>query len=439
MTTLPGKFVLIAAALAQALPSHAATSAPILRAGAARVDITPDRADLPKPFTAIEGRLFVRAVVLDDGTNRAAIVVADLPTIAPEVFAELRGRISAEANVPVANVLLAVTHTHNAVRLDRNPVGIIIPGSAKITAITSRLIVDAVRQASGSLKPARAGYAEGVTNMIGGSDRPQTGRPSPVPVAPVTADRTLGVLRIDGADGKPIAMLVNSALEPIMRMPAKDLVSSDVAGVTQRYVEQRHGDVPVVLYTVGSQSSGAYGTRPRPGVPAPADSGPITQAVGTLLGEDVLALSAKAKTIGAVRVAGAMRTIMCPGKETSPYNLPDRCSDAPGATLPSCDFKEKDIAPVPLQVGVLRIGETTLIQADANITQPVWQSLKADAPPGTLLVNLMFGPMHYVVPDAAYPTYSYQVTASTAKAGCAEQGFIGAARAMIAELDANAG
>ena len=153
----------------------------------------------------------------------------------------------------------------------------------------------------------------------------------------------------------------------------------------------------------------------------------------------MLALSAKAKTSAAVRVAAAMRTIVCPGKETSPYNLPDRCSDTPGATLPRCDFKDKDIAPVPLQVGMLRIGETTLIQADANITQPVWQSLKADARPGTLLVNLMFGPMHYVVPDAAYPTYSYQVTASTAKPGCAEQGFIGATRAMTAELDANAG
>ena len=279
MNTLPGKIALIATALAQAFPVHAVPSAPSLRAGAARVDITPERADLPKPFTTIEGRLFVRAVVLDDGTNRAAIVVADLPTIAPDVFAELRGRIATEANVPVANVLLAVTHTHNAVRLDRNPVGIIIPGSAKITEITSRLIVDAVRRASASLKPARAGYAEGVTNMIGGVDRPPAGRPSPVPVPPVAADRTLGVLRIDSADGRPIALLVNSALEPIMRMPAKDLVSADVAGVTQRYVEQRYGDGPVVLYTVGSQSSGAYGTRPRPGIPAAADSGPVTQAV----------------------------------------------------------------------------------------------------------------------------------------------------------------
>lgn len=442
--TPAGKFVLMAALLAHAVAVSAVTAtpptanaAPALLAGAARVDITPDQADLPKPFTRIRDHLFVRAVVLDDGTGassgRAAIVVADLPTIAPDVFEDLRRRIAVEARVPLANVLLAVTHTHNAVRLDRNPVGIMIPGSAKITDATSRLIIDAVRQAAGNVKPARAGYAEGATNMIGGSDRPAAGRPSPVPIAPVAPDKTLGVLRIESSNGEPIALLVNSALEPIMQMPAKDTVSADVAGATERYVEQRFGDRTVVLYTVGSQSGGAYSTRPRPGVPT-GDPGPLTEAVGSILGEDVLALAARAKTSATIRVAGAMRTIRCPGKETIPYNLPDRCSDAAGSALPRCDFKDRDIDPVPLQVGALRIGDTMLVQADANITQPVWQRFKRQARPGTLLVNLMFGPMHYVVQDSDYPANTYQVTASTAKRGCAAQSFIDAATGLIAEL-----
>ncbi|WP_395397892.1 hypothetical protein WBP07_25510 [Novosphingobium sp. BL-8A] len=440
-----GKSVLLVAALAHAVAASAAgvaakptAAAPGLMAGAARVDITPSKADLPKPFTTIHDHLFVRAVVLDDGASRAAIVVADLPTIAPDVFEDLRRRIAAEARVPLSNVLLAVTHTHNAVRLDRNPIGIIIPGSAKITDDTSRIIIDAVRQAAGHLEPARAGYAEGTTNMIGGGDRAPAGRPSPVPIASVTPDKTLGVLRIETTDGEPIALLVNSALEPIMQMPAKTEVSADLAGATQRYVEQRYGDRAVVLYTVGSQSSGAYSARARQGVPA-GDPGPLTEAVGTILGEDVLALAAKTRTSAAIRVAGAMRTIRCPGKETTPYNLPDRCSDAPDAALPRCDFRDRDIDPVALQVGVLRIGDTTLVQADANITQPVWQRVKGGTPQGTILVNLMFGPMHYVVQDSDYPANTYQVTASTAKQGCAAQGFADAVTGLFAELSSGPG
>ena len=48
-----------------------------LRAGAARVDITPDEKHLPKGFEGINDRIFVRAIVVDDGQSRGALVTVD--------------------------------------------------------------------------------------------------------------------------------------------------------------------------------------------------------------------------------------------------------------------------------------------------------------------------------------------------------------------------
>jgi hypothetical protein len=153
--------------------------------------------------------------------------------------------------------------------------------------------------------------------------------------------------------------------------------------------------------------------------------------VGALLGEDVLTTAARIRTAPDVKIGGMQQVLQCAGKETTPLNNARSCSDAPGSKLPACVFTDKDTAPVELQMGVLKIGDLKIVQADANITPPVWLKLKEAAPANTMLVALTYGPMHYVVPDAVYPTNSYQVTASTAKRGCAEQGFIDTALKMI--------
>jgi hypothetical protein len=395
-----------------------------LRAGAARADITPPLADLPGWFKSINDKIYVRAVVLDDGATRAVIVVADVPTIATDVLADLRNRIALQVNAPVANVMFAVTHTHNAVRLDNNPVGIFLPGSAKITSATVATTLEAVKLATARLQPARAGYAEGLTPLIGRRAAATATQ------AAETSDPTLGVFKVESLTGEPIAMLINAGLEPVIAQAVESEISGDVAGVAERYVEQRYGERAVVMYTVGSTTSSFYNARQQGTAPA-ADSHLIMNAVGTLLGEDVLAVAAQVRPSTQVKISGAQRVLQCPGKVTTPLNNARSCSDAPGSKLPACVFKDTDAAPVNLQMGLLKIGDFRIVQADANITPPVWQKLKQAAPANTALVALAYGPMHYVMADAVYPSNSYQVTATTAKQGCAEQGFIETAQSMI--------
>ena len=422
--------------LAQTPPAGASQAAGGLRAGAARIDITPAVADLPKPFTAIDSRLFVRTVVLDSGGERAVLVVADLPMIAPDVFDGLIKRIATESGAPPRNILLAVTHTHDTVRLDNNPVGIILPGSAKITRITSDTILASVGQAVTSLQPARAGFAKGNFKLAGRNDEATGPENAAVGGRSQSADASIGVFKVESLKGETIALLISNGPGP--GVPGvgegqRSKVSADMVGMAERYVEQRFGDKAVAMYTVGAPMGIALNPRQRaPGL-VPPDANTLKSAVAAILGEEVVATAVKMKTSESLAISGALQVLLCPGKATAPLNNPGSCSDAPGATLPACVFTDKDIAPVPLRFGTIRLGDFTIVHSDANVMPPVWSQVKQSAPTpaNTMLVSLGYGPVHYVVPDEDYPSNSYPVTASMVKRGCAATGFVAGVRKML--------
>jgi neutral ceramidase len=416
-------------ALAAVSTPGVAQTAAGLKAGAARVDITPAVADLPEPFKTIHDNIYVRVLLLDNGASRSVIVVADAPTIGVTVHADIARRIAAQSHTPLNNVVVAVTHNHNTIRIDTTAFGDqgLLPGSAKIAEMTVNAILEAVKQAETNLRPAKAGYATG-TFYLAAPSQQNTDRPAPPPV-----DRTLGVFKVESVSGEPIAFIVNNGPQPTFGMVNPSEVTSDVAGAAERYVEQRFNDKAVVLYTVGSPPGIAYS--PRRSIPGakPADAYAMMNAVGTILGEEVLATSARIRTTSDVKISAAHQVLQCPGKITTPLNQPRYCSNEPGSKLPPCVFTDKDTGPVDLQIGVLNLGDLALVHADANVNTAVWTKLKAIAPPNTAFVALVYGPMKYVMADADYPSNSYPVTASWAKVGCAEQGFITKAMSMIKE------
>ena len=87
-------------------------------------------------------------------------------------------------------------------------------------------------------------------------------------------------------------------------------------------------------------------------------------------------------------------------------------------------------------MGVIRIGDLALVQTDANITPALGEKLHRRSPlTQTWIVALTFGPLRFVVDDAAYGYDSYEATATTAKKGCAEQGYLNGVRDMMTQLD----
>src|SRR6185369_7081387 len=80
--------------------------APALRAGAAKVDVTPAENELPKNYEGILDRLYSRAIVLESGNTTAALISVDAGGIPDPVWQSVTQQIQKDLGIPIANVLL---------------------------------------------------------------------------------------------------------------------------------------------------------------------------------------------------------------------------------------------------------------------------------------------------------------------------------------------
>ena len=68
---------------------------PALGAGAAKVDVTPSASELPKTYDGILDHLYSRAIVLENGNARAALITVDAGAV-PDAGLESRQRAGGE-------------------------------------------------------------------------------------------------------------------------------------------------------------------------------------------------------------------------------------------------------------------------------------------------------------------------------------------------------
>ncbi len=217
-----------------------------LRAGVAKVDITPPAGvrmwgyfDRLTPAQGVLDPLFARVLVLEVGEKRLAYVDLDLGRpFGPTVLAEIRDRVQRTAGI--SYVLVQATHTHaGPVVMDQYP-----SGEPAWEATDLERIARAIEEAHHHAEPARLGAGYG-TAYIGYNRR----RVNPdgtvtmfwrnsqrLPTAPV--DPTVAVLRVDTAEGKPLAILVNYACHPVTFGPDNLQFSADFPGVMTKTVEE---------------------------------------------------------------------------------------------------------------------------------------------------------------------------------------------------------
>ena len=98
---------------------------PCLRAGVAEIDITAQDLiagggiDLTGyvarlgPAIGIHDPLYARALILDDGERRAALLVCDLLALDASTTADIRAEVSTAISVSEDAIMVACTHTHS--------------------------------------------------------------------------------------------------------------------------------------------------------------------------------------------------------------------------------------------------------------------------------------------------------------------------------------
>jgi len=392
-----------------------------LCAGAAKVDITPQElAGLTnlwkRPFEGVHDPIFLRALVVDNGANIAAIVAADLLEFGDTMA--VRKRIAQEIGIPADHVIITACHDHNAPRAGKVTPGATAqvggPATAAYTEKVYDQVIDVVRQAKAALQPVRVGIGTGAADVNTNRDEftTQGWKLGTNPDGP--SDKTVWVVKFETMTGEPIAILMNYAVHAVVLGPDNSLVTGDIAGAAERYVERYYKDKVVALWTIGAAGDQnpkymswdtTYDQRDRePGYP-------LMDALGQILGEEVVRVAGRIDRMTPVaRIEAEERVISCPAK------LQTRQSG--GMNIQQADS-------LSIHLGLVLINHIAITSVSGEVTTNIYRHLRRDSPfTNTIMITMANDRIGYIVDDAAYDTPTFEATRTPLLSGCAETAIV---------------
>jgi len=422
----------------------------LLKAGAAKVEITPAEDNLPDGYDRIHDGLFCRAVVLDNGITIAALVSVDQGMLSNEICDRLAQQIEQEMGIPALNIFISASHTHAA------PWGV-WPG-------LENGVIDAVSQANAKLQPARMSYNTGFSYVNINRDviDPVTRLWSQGPNYDGPSDKTVAVIKFETLTGEPIAVSYNYAMHA-NTMFMSGAISADFPGEASTYIEDYFDTDVVALFSSGAAGDqNPISIRPMTDVgrkrteallasgEAENQSEAIMMAgmggesnieidqdvlsrqsqmiasLGQILGEEVLrVMSLPQKADSIIQIQSSRRTITCPGRtRTDTGNREGQ----PGS------YVEGD--PVNIKLSLLRIGDVAMCGVNAEVYNIIAQKLKDISPlKNTVMATITNGASNsgYIPSDDAFQRYTFQVLSSRLKPNCAETSIINGLVEMIDE------
>jgi len=239
-----GWIAVILFSMATALPSLAAETS--LRAGAAKVDITNEEAG------PVNDRLYARALVLNRGEDFAVIVsvdavaIGEIGPIGDDFLPTVRAFVEESLSIDPRHVFVNASHCHGIVAAD-----------------VAERTIRAIREAYGALEPVTCGVGTGHEDRIMGNRRLKLNNGREVDVRRAYAlppddevagvgpiDPEIGVLRLDRADGRPMAVVYNFACHPIQGVPSGGN-TADLTGFASKAIEDNLGEGAIALFIQG--------------------------------------------------------------------------------------------------------------------------------------------------------------------------------------------
>ena len=279
-------WLLIFAALSLA-PAHARD----LQAGAAVVELRPALGIEMAGYGARVGvskgtldPLHARILVIEGNEQAAALVTLDLVGVLPVVqLDQIRTRV--KTSTGIADVIFNASHTHSGPLLSDDP--------PDWQARMADDIAAGIERAWANRRAARIGIATGsvrvghnrLYDMEDGKGKMLWRNESRIPTAPV--DPTVMVLRVDSADGKPIAVLVNYACHAVVLGPENLQYSADYPGEMARTVESAHPGAVCLFLQGGAGNINPYYDK----TPLIEDAVALMRETGRTVAREVLRVS----------------------------------------------------------------------------------------------------------------------------------------------------
>lgn len=219
------------------VPAHAE-----FRAGIATAVVTPDPllpvsggVGIPEPVEKKVGELEVRALAVEQGDTRVAIV--SVPFLGfPGILCD---RVRAKVNgIPPENVIIGSTHVHSAPDMYAfgDEEGNTLADLNYIDKVCGQT-ADAINQALANAKPAGVKIATDKAN----------GKIAYNYYADRLYDPRCSVLQFAGEDGKAFATLVNYAIHPEIIGPEQKILSPDMVGPLYDRIAENGGGMGIFM------------------------------------------------------------------------------------------------------------------------------------------------------------------------------------------------
>jgi len=381
------------------------------RASVVKVDITPNTPKWllgygPRQSTGVHDPIFHRIVAMDDGEKKFLMVSTDLCLFSPTVYDDVARRIEKATGIPPVRFWWTVTHTHSAPEVGPPGVYKVLlkgrsehPVDTEYTERISSSLVAGAKEALAKLEPARLAMGTGMSMAnINRRALDVDGKTSLGlnPDGPV--DRQIGLLRLEKANGSPLALIANYAMHGTVLSGQFMEISGDAQGIVAAYVEQKFGAPMLYINGAAGNIAPIYSVYPTP------RAGHLTQ-FNVLLGDRILAANgAMGAATSEVKMDAAEKWVDTPRKQGMdwPEDLPEYSRTGPNGR-----------AMVRLPIRFLKLNDTVIWSAPVELFCEISFHVRNHSPfANTFYFGYTNGWIGYLPTKAGFAAGGYEPTTS---------------------------
>lgn len=426
-----------------------------LRVGAASVKVTPPVGTpmagyyYERGVKNIHDDIFAKAMVIENGKEKVAIVECDFVSISEYIVAEVRKLVQKSVGLDAAHVMIGATHSHTGPIIPSYPTALNIgvdPGSsggkilAEYIARLPALIAKSIEQANANLVSGKLSFGFGHEGSISFNRRyfmtdgtvgwnPGLQNPKIIkPAGPI--DSVVDVLYAESAEGRPISTFVNFALH-LDEVGGSD-VSADLPFTLSTILGKVKGSDMVTIFSQGCSGNinhiNVKGTAPQSG-------NFVAERNGAILAGEVIKTYARLSALNVDSIKVSREIIPIPlveiskdemewaRKTAAKFGKPDA---APFLDLVKAfkmlDVEKRNGQPLQIEIQVIAFGDQcAIVSFPDEIFTELGTYLKSRSPyPYTIISELTNGSNGYIPDRKAYMEGNYEPISTRAAAGSGE-------------------
>jgi hypothetical protein len=213
-------------------------------------------------------------------------------------------------------------------------------------------------------------------------------------------DKEVLVFKIADPEGKPIGAIFDYATHATSLGPDNMIISGDVLGISEQFVEQILGKDLVTPVFAGASGNIDPWYRILPSFNTENGWIPEPVLLGTLLGEEVVHVFRDVKDMQAgAEIGSAIETIQCPRK-----NLDEKDDE-----LPALDKQNT----VPVTITAAHVGDVAFIGFSVEMLTEIGMAIKAGSPfKHTFIITHCNGSSGYLPVSELYKEGGYEINST---------------------------